>query len=86
MNGRGDVRAYAIRQIPRVRHTGEDFVGLRIANQLATCSGRPETAALLLIEAQSDVDLRWKLYQHWANIPYGAGSETKQAVPEGAHQ
>jgi pyruvate-ferredoxin/flavodoxin oxidoreductase len=26
----------------------------------------PETAALLLTEAQMDVDLRWKLYQNWA--------------------
>ena len=41
----------------------------------------PETAALLLGEAQSDVDLRWKLYQHWANTPYGT-----TAVPEGAHK
>ncbi len=31
----------------------------------------PETAALLLTEAQQDVDTRWKLYQHWANLSYG---------------
>ena len=30
----------------------------------------PETAALLLREAQHDVDLRWKLYQHWAGVPH----------------
>jgi pyruvate-ferredoxin/flavodoxin oxidoreductase len=30
----------------------------------------PETAALLLAEAQHDVDLRWKLYQHWASVPH----------------
>ena len=41
----------------------------------------PETAALLLGEAQSDVDLRWKLYQHWANTPYGTTT-----IPEGAHK
>jgi pyruvate-ferredoxin/flavodoxin oxidoreductase len=31
----------------------------------------PETAASLLIEAQDDVRLRWKLYEHWASLPYG---------------
>ena len=33
----------------------------------------PETAALLLTEAQQDVDLRWKLYEHWAALPYANG-------------
>ena len=28
----------------------------------------PETAALLLAEAQHDVNLRWKIYEHWANF------------------
>jgi pyruvate-ferredoxin/flavodoxin oxidoreductase len=32
----------------------------------------PETAALLLAEAQRDVELRWKLYQHWASVPYSS--------------
>jgi pyruvate-ferredoxin/flavodoxin oxidoreductase len=45
----------------------------------------PETAALLLGEAQSDVDLRWKLYQHWANMPYNTSNGTT-AIPEGAHK
>ncbi|HTS46746.1 MAG TPA: pyruvate:ferredoxin (flavodoxin) oxidoreductase [Bryobacteraceae bacterium] len=36
----------------------------------------PETAAILLEEAQKDVNLRWKLYEHWASFssPNG-GSE-----------
>jgi len=34
----------------------------------------PETAAALLIEAQKDVELRWKLYEHWASMPYSNGS------------
>jgi len=29
----------------------------------------PETAALLLADAQKDVNLRWKLYEHWASMP-----------------
>ncbi len=29
----------------------------------------PETAALLLAEAQQDVNLRWKMYEHWAKLP-----------------
>jgi len=29
----------------------------------------PETAALLLADAQKDVNLRWKMYEHWANLP-----------------
>jgi pyruvate-ferredoxin/flavodoxin oxidoreductase len=29
----------------------------------------PEAAALLLAEAQKDVATRWKLYEHWANLP-----------------
>jgi pyruvate-ferredoxin/flavodoxin oxidoreductase len=33
----------------------------------------PETAAMLLVEAQKDVDIRWKLYEHWANMPYSNG-------------
>jgi pyruvate-ferredoxin/flavodoxin oxidoreductase len=33
----------------------------------------PETAALLLTEAQRDVNLRWKLYEHWASLPYSNG-------------
>jgi pyruvate-ferredoxin/flavodoxin oxidoreductase len=33
----------------------------------------PESAALLLAEAQKDVQLRWKLYEHWAQMPYNAG-------------
>ncbi len=45
----------------------------------------PETAALLLGEAQSDVDLRWKLYQHWANMPASSSNGTA-ATPEGAHK
>jgi pyruvate-ferredoxin/flavodoxin oxidoreductase len=35
----------------------------------------PEMAAKLLIDAQADVNRRWKLYEHWAAIP-GPG-ETK---------
>jgi len=31
----------------------------------------PETAAALLVEAQEDVHARWKIYEHWANLPYG---------------
>ena len=38
----------------------------------------PETAAALLTEAQGDVHLRWKLYEHWASLPYGEN--------EGAHK
>jgi pyruvate-ferredoxin/flavodoxin oxidoreductase len=33
----------------------------------------PETAAALLTEAQKDVELRWKLYEHWANLSYSSG-------------
>ena len=33
----------------------------------------PETAAMLLTEAQRDVTLRWKLYEHWANLSYANG-------------
>ena len=33
----------------------------------------PEAAALLLTEAQKDVQLRWKLYEHWAKVPYNSG-------------
>jgi pyruvate-ferredoxin/flavodoxin oxidoreductase len=33
----------------------------------------PETAAILLSEAQADVNLRWKLYEHWANLSYSNG-------------
>jgi pyruvate-ferredoxin/flavodoxin oxidoreductase len=33
----------------------------------------PEAAALLLTEAQKDVQLRWKLYEHWAKVPYSNG-------------
>jgi pyruvate-ferredoxin/flavodoxin oxidoreductase len=29
----------------------------------------PETAALLLSEAQHDVNVRWKMYEHWAKLP-----------------
>ena len=32
----------------------------------------PEMAAMLLTEAQNDVKLRWKLYEHWANMPYSS--------------
>jgi pyruvate-ferredoxin/flavodoxin oxidoreductase len=32
----------------------------------------PEAAALLLTEAQKDVQLRWKLYEHWAKLPYSS--------------
>ena len=28
----------------------------------------PEAAAVLLAEAQHDVNLRWKIYEHWANF------------------
>jgi len=34
----------------------------------------PERAAALLTEAQKDVDLRWKLYEHWASMPYSNGA------------
>jgi hypothetical protein len=34
----------------------------------------PETAAALLTEAQKDVQLRWKMYEHWASLSYGNGS------------
>jgi pyruvate-ferredoxin/flavodoxin oxidoreductase len=34
----------------------------------------PETAAILLAEAQQDVSLRWKLYEHWASLPSGNGA------------
>jgi pyruvate-ferredoxin/flavodoxin oxidoreductase len=30
----------------------------------------PETAAMLLEEAQGDVNLRWKLYEHWARFSH----------------
>jgi pyruvate-ferredoxin/flavodoxin oxidoreductase len=30
----------------------------------------PEAAALLLTEAQKDVNLRWKMYEHWASLSY----------------
>ena len=33
----------------------------------------PETAALLLTEAQKDVETRWKLYEHWASLSYSNG-------------
>jgi len=33
----------------------------------------PETAALLLTEAQKDVALRWKMYEHWAGMSYANG-------------
>ncbi len=33
----------------------------------------PETAAMLLTEAQHDVNLRWKLYEHWASLSYANG-------------
>jgi pyruvate-ferredoxin/flavodoxin oxidoreductase len=33
----------------------------------------PETAAMLLTEAQHDVNLRWKLYEHWAGLSYANG-------------
>ncbi|HYL74747.1 MAG TPA: pyruvate:ferredoxin (flavodoxin) oxidoreductase [Bryobacteraceae bacterium] len=33
----------------------------------------PETAAMLLTEAQKDVNLRWKLYEHWASLSYSNG-------------
>jgi hypothetical protein len=33
----------------------------------------PETAAALLVEAQKDVEMRWKLYEHWASLPYSNG-------------
>ena len=37
----------------------------------------PETAAVLLHEAQHDVDLRWKLYEHWAKFSYsGDGAKS----------
>jgi pyruvate-ferredoxin/flavodoxin oxidoreductase len=34
----------------------------------------PETAAMLLTEAQKDVNLRWKLYEHWASLSYSNGA------------
>jgi pyruvate-ferredoxin/flavodoxin oxidoreductase len=37
---------------------------------------KPETAAALLIEAQEDVRERWKLYEHWASMPYGENGGT----------
>jgi pyruvate-ferredoxin/flavodoxin oxidoreductase len=33
----------------------------------------PETAAMLLTEAQQDVNLRWKIYEHWAGMSYSNG-------------
>ena len=33
----------------------------------------PETAAMLLTEAQQDVNLRWKIYEHWASLSYSNG-------------
>jgi len=38
----------------------------------------PEAAAALLQDAQKDVVTRWKLYEHWANMP-GAGMPGLQA-------
>ena len=37
----------------------------------------PETAAILLTEAQRDVTLRWKLYEHWAGMSYANGEPQK---------
>jgi len=34
----------------------------------------PETAAMLLTEARKDVNLRWKLYEHWASLSYSNGA------------
>jgi pyruvate-ferredoxin/flavodoxin oxidoreductase len=34
----------------------------------------PETAGLLLAEAQHDVNLRWKMYEHWASLPCASGA------------
>ncbi len=39
------------------------------ARYSALTHSSPETAALLLAEAQQDVNLRWKLYEHWAKLP-----------------
>ena len=36
----------------------------------------PETAALLLAEAQKDVALRWKMYEHWAGMSYSNGAKS----------
>jgi pyruvate-ferredoxin/flavodoxin oxidoreductase len=36
----------------------------------------PETAAMLLAEAQKDVNLRWRLYEHWASLPYPNGDRS----------
>jgi pyruvate-ferredoxin/flavodoxin oxidoreductase len=41
----------------------------------------PETAALLLTDAENDVATRWKLYEHWANLPGATGPDSQQ----GAH-
>ena len=34
----------------------------------------PESAALLLGEAEKDVQLRWKLYEHWAQLSYSGAA------------
>jgi len=36
----------------------------------ALARSAPETAASLLVAAQTDVKLRWKLYEHWAGLSY----------------
>jgi pyruvate-ferredoxin/flavodoxin oxidoreductase len=42
----------------------------REARYKALVDSAPETAATLLDEAQRDVARRWKLYEHWATLPY----------------
>ncbi len=37
----------------------------------------PERAAALLAEAREDVHLRWKIYEHWASLPYGQNGGTR---------
>jgi pyruvate-ferredoxin/flavodoxin oxidoreductase len=42
----------------------------------------PEAAKRLLGEAQEDVNKRWKLYEHWANMPAnGAAASTSAPAP-----
>jgi pyruvate-ferredoxin/flavodoxin oxidoreductase len=45
----------------------------------------PESAKKLLAEAQEDVRKRWKLYEHWANMPAnGVAAKAPAAAPPAA--
>ena len=35
----------------------------------------PEQAAKLLAQAQEDVTMRWKIYEHWAHMPVNGGEK-----------